>query len=78
MENLLSMANMPWEIARNTLPDSRVEYRLLIPPEDNGILQGSPTIVMSPEAAEKADLLILSIRGDQKLLEKWHSRTLTP
>ncbi len=76
VDTLMSIANLPWEIERKVLDNGYVQYGISIPPEDYKIFPGSPSIQISAQAAEKADLLILAIRADQKLIEKWSNRTL--
>lgn len=79
VDSLMSMAALPWKIERTALPNQMVEYRLIVPPDTRESFAGSPTIVMSSHAAEKADLLILSIKEDSRLLEKWsNNSTVAP
>jgi hypothetical protein len=64
-----------WKIDRVVLPNKQVEYRLVMPKDEHSQFSGAPAIVMGPRSAEKADLLILVIKEDQRLVDKWTNRT---
>ena len=78
VDSLMTMAALPWKIERTVLMDKTVQYRLIVPVDSQLTFSGNPTICMGAHAAEKADLLILTVREDHRLVDKWTNAVVPP